>query len=175
MRVDRPWLTGHLANLAGVHLELRDQAGARALLSEAESLGGGTRLIVVPNNLANWLVTYGDREEGLALHRRLLDERLALYGPESPTTAISQNGFAMALQATGDHEAAISLFESAISIEESSFGPLHLRSAIYYRNLSNSRQALGLEQPAREALTEATSISESVLGHDGLARLCMYW
>jgi tetratricopeptide (TPR) repeat protein len=164
-----------LANLAGVLLELRDQVRARALLSEAESLSDLTNPIVVLNNLGNWLVRYGDANEGLKLHRKLLDERLAVYGPESPTTAISQNGFAMALQATGDHQAAIPLFESAIRIEESSFGPLHLRAAICYRNLSISRRALALEEPAREALTQARSISEMVLGRNGLARLCMYW
>jgi tetratricopeptide (TPR) repeat protein len=89
-----------------------------AALASLEAVVGPEDLALqgILDNIAGAREQLGDREGGLAMHRRNLELRLRTLGPRHPDTARSYLGVASAQLAAGEYDAAIAGFERALDI-----------------------------------------------------------
>jgi hypothetical protein len=74
--------------------------------------------LISVSNLAECLLALGDAAGALPLHRRALDSRERVLGPEHPDALISVNNLALCLEELGDAAGALPLFRRALESHE---------------------------------------------------------
>lgn len=165
---DEPQILGaFLATLGRVHLNLGDEAIARELLEEADTLldepGQLDRSLMGDTlfHLGIALRRQGQLEEAERVHREALDYRIAEFGEVSLPVASSRNTLALVLQNAERYTEAQTELDRALTTRRRLLPPDSPEIAVTLTNLG----ALALEQDelqrARTLFEEALVIQES--------------
>jgi tetratricopeptide (TPR) repeat protein len=105
-----------------------------------------------------------DHALAVAAHRRALELRERLLGPDHPDVAISCNNLAIAFAGTGDHDAARRMHERALGIRRRVLGSSHPDVGTSHANLGDLYREQGMHESARDHYRKALAIQDSGLG-----------
>jgi tetratricopeptide (TPR) repeat protein len=114
--------------------------------------------------LAEGLFGQGRYRDAEPLHRRALEIRERVLGPEHPDTATSLSKLARSLDDQGRHQDAEPLHRRALGIRERVLGPEHLDTAVSLDNLAVSLRYQGRYQDSEPLQCRALEIRERMLG-----------
>jgi hypothetical protein len=77
------------------------------------------------SNLGNSLETLGDYAGSRDVHKRVLEIRERVFGPEDERTLTSMNNLASSLALLGETDLTLKLFDKIINTRERVFGAMH--------------------------------------------------
>jgi len=157
----------------GVNLAFAgDLADAREQLQRAhdiseERFGRDHRRTRAALDSLGWLAWQeGDYAEALAVHGRLLERRLADYGPRHVLTAFSEHNTALALAGLGRWQEAATLMETALAAREQARGEEHRATAQSLHYLGLIRWHQGRTDEAGALLARALEIRARLFPED---------
>jgi tetratricopeptide (TPR) repeat protein len=115
-------------------------------------------------NLAAMLSNLGRSAEALPHHRRALDLKEKVLGPEHPDVALSLNNLGSALDDVGRPAEAVPLFDRALSLREQALGPRHPHVAFALYNRGNALHHLRRDREELADEERAFSIWQAAPG-----------
>lgn len=139
-------------------------------IPEIEDLDDRDRLSIL-YELADLLSARGEWQESVAIHERVLDERLQLFGERDVDTATSLVARAHAVWRNGQVAEAEALFEKVLGIRRELLGDAHRDVVNVLSTLGTLHFQQGLRTEAAAYYGEAVSLAPSAYGarHVGTA------
>ena len=107
------------------------------------------------NNLALFLARQNQHGEAIDLLDRIIEEKVAVYGPRHPSTLLSRRNQADSYRRTGRLEEAIQVFEQIRSSQVEIHGDPSLAVAEIDNEIANAWHDLGRFEPAEAAYQRA--------------------
>lgn len=167
---DHTFVANTLSNLAVVHLQTNDFAGAlrlneRVLAIRTELLGPEHPNVgLAINNVALDLDSLGDPRRAMPMYEQARSVLEKALGPEASHVGMVLDNLATAHDDVGEWDEAIALSERALSIREARLGPDHPLVAMSLNNLGALVAHRGDLPRAAELLETALSKREAALG-----------
>jgi tetratricopeptide (TPR) repeat protein len=118
------------------------------------------------NNLAMTLKIQGNYLEAKGMLENALRIAERNYGPDHPSTAVTNMNLAVVLQDLGDFAGARTLLEKAVISAVQNFGPYHQATVMIYSNLAIVLKELGDYNTAKALLEKALLATEKLFGPD---------
>ncbi|MBM7772034.1 tetratricopeptide (TPR) repeat protein [Actinokineospora baliensis] len=106
----------------------------------------------------------GQDAESIAFHRRALDSRVRIFGPNHSETLAARNNLAYAHFAAGAEELATTLFSELLVDCERELGSAHLSTLMVMSNLAGMHRAAGEFDKASPLLEAVLAARERLLG-----------
>jgi eukaryotic-like serine/threonine-protein kinase len=124
----------------------------------------GMPLIRLHDGLSSMAAAHGRSEEALHYARLALQERLAIFEPDSLKVSTGYNNFGVGLSETADYEAAADAFRRSHAIDLKHLAPDAFEVGVPLRNLGTAEMYGGHLRQGRQTLLKAQAIFTKAQG-----------